>query len=89
MALGAERGDVSGMIVRQGLQLAGVGVLLGLGVAFGVTRLMSSLLYGVEAVDPPTFAAVALVLTAVAALASWLPANRAARVHPAVTLREE
>lgn len=89
MALGAERGDVSGMIVRQGLQLAVLGVGIGLVAAFGLTRLMSSLLYGVEAVDPPTFAAVALVLATVAGLASWLPAHRAARVHPAVTLREE
>lgn len=89
MALGAERGDVSAMIVRQGLRLAGFGVVIGLAAAFGLTRLMSSLLYGVEAVDPPTFGAVAVVLTTVAAIASWLPAHRAARVHPAVTLREE
>lgn len=89
MALGAERRDVSGMVVRQGMRLAGLGVVIGLAAAFGLTRLMSSLLYGVEAVDPPTFGGVALILTAVAALASWLPADRAARVHPAVTLREE
>ena len=85
----ARHGDVSGMVVRQGLTLAGIGVAVGLVAAFGLTRLMSSLLYGVEAVDAPTFGAVALVLTAGSAVASWLPAHRAAGVDPAVTLREE
>jgi predicted permease len=89
MALGAKRGDVSGMVVRQGMTLAGIGVGVGLLAAVGLTRLMASLLYGVDPIDLPTFGGVALALTAVAMLASWLPAHRAATVDPAVTLREE
>jgi predicted permease len=89
MALGAERGSVSRMVVRQGLMLAAVGVGVGLVVALGLTRLMASLLFGVEPIDPPTYGAVSLALTAVAVIASWLPARRAASVDPAVTLRQE
>jgi predicted permease len=89
MALGAERGDVSGMVVRQGMVLAGLGVGVGLVAALGLTRLMSSLLFGVAAVDLPTYGAVSAGLAAVAVLASWLPARRAASVDPAVTLRQE
>jgi hypothetical protein len=89
MALGAEGGAVAGMMLRQGLVLAAVGIAVGAMAALGLTRLMSSLLYGVDPVDLPTFAAVGLTLAAVAALASWLPARRAAAVDPALTLREE
>ena len=89
MALGAERGAVAGMMLRQGLVLAAVGIVVGAVAALGLTRLMSSLLYGVDPVDLPTFGAVGLTLAAVAAVASWLPARRAAAVDPAVTLREE
>ncbi len=89
MALGAERGAVAGMMLRQGLVLAAVGIVAGGVAALGLTRLMSSLLYGVDPVDLPTFGAVGLTLAAVAAVASWLPARRAAAVDPAVTLREE
>ena len=89
MALGAERADVSSMVVRQGMVLAGLGVGVGLVAALGLTRLMSSLLFGVTAVDPPTYGVVSVALAAVAVLASWLPARRAASVDPAVTLRQE
>lgn len=89
MALGAEQNAVAGMVVRQGTTLAGLGVVVGLIAAFGLSRLMNSLLYGVEAIDVPTYAAMAVTLSAVAVLASWFPARRAAGVDPAVTLREE
>ena len=89
MALGAERNDVSNMVVRQGLVLAAMGVGLGLVAATGLTRLMSSLLFGVEPIDFPTYGAVSIVLAGVAAVASWLPARRAAAVDPAITLRQE
>ncbi|HSM04047.1 MAG TPA: ABC transporter permease [Longimicrobiales bacterium] len=89
MALGAEQGRVTGMMLREGLVLAAVGIAVGAGAALALTRLMSSLLYGVNPVDLPTFTAVGATLAAVAALASWLPARRAAAVDPAVTLREE
>jgi predicted permease len=89
MALGAEAGQVLAMVVRQGLALAGVGVVLGLALAFGVTRLMSAILVGVGPADPLTFGSVAGGLLVVALLASYLPARRAARVDPLVALRTE
>ena len=89
MALGADRRDVRQMVLRQGVILAGIGVVLGLVAATGVTRFMSSFLYGVEATDPVTFAAVAALLTAVAVVASYLPAVRASRTDPLVALRFE
>ncbi len=89
MALGAGGSDVSRMVLRQGMILAGSGVVIGLIVAMGLTRLMSSLLYGVEATDPVTFGVVAAVLSAVALLASYLPALRASRTDPVETLRFE
>lgn len=89
MALGAERGTVSRMVVRQGLVLAAIGVGIGLAAAAGLTRLMSSMLFGVEPIDLPTYGAVSVVLAGVAILASWLPARRAASVNPAITLRQE
>jgi len=89
IALGAERGHVSGMVVRQGLTLTGLGVVLGLGAALVLTRLMASLLFGVDPVDLPTFAAVSASLASVALVASWLPADRATRVDPATALRED
>ncbi len=89
MALGAQRGDVSGMIVKQGVALAGVGVAIGLFAAVGLSRLMRSLLFEINPLDVPTYAAVAVTLSAVAVVASWLPARRAAGVDPAITLREE
>jgi len=76
-------------VVGQGLLLAAIGVTIGLAASFGVTRVMSSLLYGVKATDVATFAAVAVVLSAVAALACYIPARRATRVDPIVALRHE
>ena len=89
MALGADRRDVSRMVLRQGMILAAIGVVVGLVAAVGLTRLMSSLLYGVEATDPMTFGVVAALLTAVALVASYLPALRASRTDPLEALRFE
>jgi len=89
LALGAEPGDVRRMVLRQGLVLAVTGVAVGLGAAMGLTRLMEALLYGVDPVDPLTFAAVALSLTLVALLASYVPALRASKVDPVVAIRFE
>ena len=87
MALGAQHGDVRGMVLREGMILAGCGLLVGLAVAAGLTRLMSALLFGVSAVDPLTYAAVAMTLALVAALANYIPALRATRVSPVEALR--
>ena len=89
MALGADRRDVSRMVLRQGMILAGIGVAVGLIAAVGLTHLMSSLLYGVEATDPVTFGVVAAMLVAVALVASYLPALRASRTDPLEALRFE
>jgi predicted permease len=89
MALGAERGVVLGQVLRQGLTLAGIGVAFGLVGAFALTRLVTSLLFGVEPTDPMTIAAVVGTIAAVAAVASLLPAWRASRVDPIVVLRDE
>jgi len=75
------------MVVRQGLAVAGLGVGIGLGVSFVVSRLMSTLLYGIGARDPVTFVAVAALLIVVAALASFVPARRAATLDPLRALR--
>ena len=89
IALGAGTGQLLSLVVGQGLLLAGIGVAIGLAAAFGVTRVMSSLLYGVKATDAVTFAAVAAVLSAVAALACYIPARRATKVDPIIALRYE
>lgn len=89
MALGAQGGDVLRLILRQGMLLALIGALLGLTIGFGGTRLLKTLLYGVNAADPLTFAAVTLLLACVTFLACWLPALRATRVDPMHALRAE
>ncbi len=89
MALGADRIDVLRLIVGQGLKLALAGVVVGLLLAAGLSRLLSGVLYGVGTTDAPTFAAVAALLVTLAAAASYLPAWRAARVDPVTSLRSE
>jgi len=89
MAMGAERRDVLGLVVGQGLKLAGAGVALGILVALGLTRQLSSLLFGVSAYDPLTYGGVTLILVIVALLACYIPARRATRVDPLVALRYE
>jgi len=87
MALGAVPGDVRSMVLLQGLRLAGAGVVFGVGAALVLTRVMVSLVFGVKTYDPAVFAAVALLLSAVALLAALIPAHRATRVNPLDAVR--
>lgn len=89
VALGAQSGDVLRLILGEGARLAAVGVAAGIAVSLAVTRLMSSLLFGIAATDPLTFAAVAVLISLVALFASYIPARRAMRVNPIVALRYE
>ena len=89
MALGAQRQDVLGLVLKQGAIVIASGLVVGLLAAFALTRLMSSLLYHVRATDPPTFVVVVVGLAAVAMLASYIPARRATKVDPTVALRYE
>jgi putative ABC transport system permease protein len=89
LALGAQRGRMFGMVLGQGTRVAGLGIVLGLAAAGAVTRVMTSLLFGVEPVDPLSFVGVPLLLMGVALLACYLPARRATRVDPMVALRYE
>ena len=89
MALGSQRSDVLRMIVGQGLKPALAGLAIGIACAFKLTGLLSSLLYGVTPGDPLTFVAVSLILTGVALLACYIPARRAAKVDPMLSLRHE
>ena len=89
IALGARGGQVRRMVLGQGTRVAAVGVLLGLGGAMALTRLMGSLLYGVAPTDPITYGSVSVVLFVVTLLAAYLPARRAAAVDPVEALRAE
>jgi putative ABC transport system permease protein len=89
MALGAHHKDILGMVLRQGLRLALIGIAIGLGGALVLTRVISSLLFHVNALDAETFALGAVMLSAIVLLACYLPARRATRVDPLVALRYE
>ncbi|HTX36027.1 MAG TPA: ABC transporter permease [Bryobacteraceae bacterium] len=89
VALGARTGNILGLVVRQGMQLAGIGIVCGLAGAAALTRVMAGLLFGVSTRDAATFSAVAAILALVAFLATAIPAQRATRVDPMVALREE
>jgi putative ABC transport system permease protein len=89
MALGARSRDVLGMILGDAMKLVIIGTALGIGLSLALTRVMSSVLYEVSAFDPTTFVSVPLILSAVALIASCVPARRAARVDPMIALRYE
>lgn len=88
MALGAQKSDVLGLVIRQGMMLTVIGVAVGLGGAFALTRLIASLLFGVAATDPLTFVAIPMLLLFVALVACYLPARRAARLDPKIALAQ-
>jgi ABC-type antimicrobial peptide transport system permease subunit len=87
MALGAQRGDILKLVAGGGAKLAAIGITVGVTLAMAMTRLMSGLLFGVSATDPWTFVLIALLFAAVALLASYLPARRAAGTDPLTALR--
>jgi putative ABC transport system permease protein len=89
MALGAQSQQVLKLVLRQGMVLAGIGVLVGVAIALPITRFASTLLYGVSVWDPVTYIAITLLLMAVAFFACYLPARRATRIDPLVALRFE
>jgi ABC-type antimicrobial peptide transport system permease subunit len=89
MALGAAKNDILRLVVHQGMTPALVGVVAGLAAAFGLTKVLASLLYGVKASDPLTFGIVAGILILVALVSTCIPAGRAARVDPARALRDD
>jgi ABC-type antimicrobial peptide transport system permease subunit len=89
VVLGASREDVLRMVLGQGMRMTLVGVALGISAAFGLTRLITKMVYGVGATDPLTFAGVSVLLSAVALFACYIPARRAMRVDPMMALRYE
>jgi putative ABC transport system permease protein len=89
MALGAQRGEVLSMVLRQGTKLAVAGIVAGVVIGLMLTRMMESVLYGVSAADPISFAGAAVLLVLVALVACYLPARRAMKVDPMVALRYE
>ena len=89
IALGATRSRVAGLVLRRGLVLTAAGVMLGVLSAFAVSRLLSSVLFGIAPTDPLTFGAAMVVVFSVATLACWIPARRATRLDPVAALRAE
>jgi putative ABC transport system permease protein len=89
MALGARQLDVLKLVVGGGLKIVLIGIVVGLAGAYVLTRVLSSLLYGISVTDPPTFVSMPLLLIAIALLASYVPARRAAKVEPIIALRSE
>jgi putative ABC transport system permease protein len=88
-ALGATRGNILGLVVRQGMTLTGLGVVIGLGGAVAASRALVTLLFGISRLDPVTYLGVIALLAGVSGIACWVPAWRAARVDPSITLRAE
>jgi putative ABC transport system permease protein len=89
LALGADSGRMLRVVLREAMALASVGIVVGLGLAYGLTRLLASLLFGVKASDPLAFVGVASILTMVALVAAYIPARRATTIDPAIALRYE
>jgi ABC-type antimicrobial peptide transport system permease subunit len=89
MALGAQRGSILGMVVRQAMMLAASGVAVGLAVAWAASRSLTTLLYEVKPIDYSTYAAVSVLLAMAAMAAAWIPARRASQTDPMVALRHE
>ncbi len=89
MALGAARSDIAGLVLGQGARMTGLGVVLGLGLVFWLTRYISSLLFGVVPTEPATLIGVAALIFVLAMVATYLPARRAMRVDPIMALRHE
>ena len=89
MVFGAPRGSILNLVVGEGLKLSAAGIVVGLAGAFAITRVMASLLVGVNPTDPVTFAAIVVLFTIIAVTASWLPARRASRLDPMNAIREE
>ena len=89
VALGAQQRNILGLVLKKGMTLTLLGVVIGLGAAFALTRLMASLLYGVSMNDPLTYATIALLISVVAFAACYLPARRASKVDPMVALTYE
>jgi ABC-type antimicrobial peptide transport system permease subunit len=89
MALGAQIRDVRTLFVRQGFVMTAAGIVLGIGIAVALTRVMSGFLFGVGPMDPATYAVVSATLAAIALLATYLPARRASRIDPIAALRTD
>ena len=89
MALGADHGNVVGMVVRKGMTLVAIGVVVGLAAALAASRLMAGLIYGVSALEPITFVGITSLLCAIALLATYFPARRAASIDPMLALRAD
>src|SRR5262249_11837445 len=89
MVFGAPRGSILNLVVGEGLKLSAAGILIGLAGAFAITRVMASLLVGVNPTDPATFAAIVVLFMLIATTASWIPARRASRLDPMAAIREE